>query len=64
VAKSHQRDARLEAEANGIQLGQEQYQQGPSGPQPVARLAGQNKVVTKKAEGVDDLIEKPKGKAE
>lgn len=62
VAVSHQRDARLEAEANGIQLGTEQYTRDAAGnPTPVSRLAGQTKVVTKKSESVDDLIEKPKG---
>ena len=61
VAKGHQRDARFEAEANGIQIGREEYQQGPSGPTPVSRLAGQTKVVTKKAEDASDLIERPKG---
>jgi hypothetical protein len=61
VAKSHQRDARLEGEAHGIQLGKEGYVQGPSGPEARAELAGRNKVVTKKTEAVDDLIEPPKG---
>lgn len=61
VAKSHQRDARLEGESHGIQLGREGYVQGASGPEARAQLQGQNKVVTKKTEGVDDLIEKPKG---
>lgn len=61
VAKSHQRDARLEAESYGIQLGREEYRPGVSGPEPTAHLAGSNKVVTKKTENVDDLMEAPKG---
>jgi hypothetical protein len=63
VAEAHQRDHRLAAE-NNIRFGEEQYRQGPNGPEPVARLAGQNKVVSKKTESVSDLIEKPKGKSE
>lgn len=61
VAVSHQRDARLEGEANGIQLGREGYVQGPHGPEARSQLAGANKVVTKKTETVDDLLEPPKG---
>lgn len=64
VANLHQQDHRLEGEANGIQMGQEQYRQGPHGPEAVAQLAGKNKVVTKKTESVEDVLEKPKGKAE
>ncbi len=63
VAKSHQRDARLEGESNGVQLGREEYRAGVNGPEAVARLAGQNKVVTKKTESVEDLLEKPKGES-
>jgi hypothetical protein len=60
VAQAHQRDHRLAGE-NNIRIGEERYVQGTHGPEPVARLAGQNKVVTKKSESVDDLLEKPKG---
>jgi hypothetical protein len=64
VTQGHMRDARLEGELNGIQLGREGYVQGTSGPEARAQLQGQNKVVTKRVEGVDDLLEKPKGKSE
>jgi hypothetical protein len=62
VAVLHQQDHRLEGEANGIQLGNEEYHRDAAGNMvPAARLAGKNKIVTKKTESVDDLIEKPKG---
>lgn len=61
VARLHQVDHRLEGEANHIQLGQEVYVNGPNGPEARALLAGRNKVVSKKTEGVDDLFEKSKG---
>jgi hypothetical protein len=61
VARLHMQDHRLEGESNGIQLGREEYRQGANGPEPVARLAGRNKVVTKKTENHDDVMEKPKG---
>lgn len=61
VAVAHQRDHRIAGEAAGVQLGQEQYVAGPSGPTPVARLQGKNKTVTKETESFDDVVEKPKG---
>ena len=61
VAVLHQRDHRLDGEANGIQLGQEQYVAGPSGPEPRRVLQGKTKTVTKETQNFDDVIEKPKG---
>jgi len=52
---------RLEGEAFGIQKGQEQYVQGPSGPVPVQKLEGRNAIVSKRTQGHDDLVQKPKG---
>lgn len=61
VAVAHQRDHRIAGEAAGVQLGQEQYVAGPSGPTPVARLQGRNKTVSKETQSYDDLVEGPKG---
>jgi hypothetical protein len=52
---------RLDGEANGIQIGTEQYRQGPNGPEPVRVLAGRNKTVSKNTEAFDDLVSPPKG---
>ncbi|AKU96998.1 hypothetical protein AKJ09_03662 [Labilithrix luteola] len=61
VAVMHQRDHRLLGEAYGIQLGREEYRAGPNGPEPVAKLSGRNKVVSKQTQNYDDLVEPPKG---
>jgi hypothetical protein len=61
VADMQLTDHRLEGEANGIQLGTETYKSGPNGPEARANLQGANKVVTKKTEGVSDMVEAPKG---
>lgn len=54
---------RLEGEANGIQVGTEEYATDPRTGQkvPVAVRAGRNKTVTKNTEGYDDLVQAPKG---
>jgi hypothetical protein len=52
---------RLDGEANGIQVGTEQYRMGPNGPEPVRVLAGRNKTVSKNTEAYDDLVSPPKG---
>lgn len=52
---------RLEGEAFGVQKGQEQYVMGPNGPVPVQKLEGRNAVVSKRTQGHDDLVQKPKG---
>lgn len=52
---------RLEGEAYGVQKGNEQYVQGPNGPVPVQKLEGRNAIVSKRTQGHDDLVQKPKG---
>ncbi len=64
AAVRQMRDHRVAGEAFGIQLGQEQYQQGPGGPTPVRVLQGKNKTVSKETQSYDDLVEKPKGKSD
>lgn len=54
VATMHMRDHKLAGQGAGIQLGEEKYRMGPSGPEPVSELRGVTKAVTKKTESYED----------
>lgn len=55
---------RIEGEGYGVQKGNEQYVQGPNGPQAVRRLQGRNAMPSKNTQAVDDLVQQPKGQAQ